>query len=432
MMNILTLRSPPPHPLPTQSLRGGRGFATARCSSLSPLWGGPGRGAAKKAILIKISLTLLGAFIPTSTALAQSTLSIEADSNPEYLASLTQLFADANRIAPEALNGEGPLLRITPNGAVSAADKNTLSATDQALAESARRLFGLYRSLGGQTGTRALLLQRTKNGLFAAREGMAGTVSRSLGAAMGGALQAIARSDSSLPASAAAWLPQLAAAFSNPGAQPPPYPVARVPRNQRTVITLSGPEITRAGAGAILAGPPGSTINILRTEGGRLQASTVFSETTPEGFAKLYLYRSGDALKPVASFDVTVGAGRAGAAVAEPDDYGASARTATTLLQAGATRASLEGQIGTANDVDMFSLRVSEPGMLTVHSGGSSDVTAKLTDARGNPVASNDDGGAGYNFGMQTPVNPGNYLLSVQHCCGGNGKYQIDTTLTAR
>lgn len=437
MMNFLMLRSPQPRPSPQEggrrAARGGkappplakRSFGVASC--------GKGLGAAKKAILVKISLTLFSAFITlTSPALAQSTLTIEADGNPEYLAGLAQLFADVNRIAPDALSGEGPLLRITPDGAVSAADKSTLSATDQALAESARRLFSLYRSLGGQTGTRALLLQRTKNGLFAAREGMAGTLSRSLGAAMGGALQDIARTDSGLPASAAAWLPQLTAALSNPGMLPSPYPVARVLRNQRTVITLSGPEIARAGADAILAGPPGSTINILKTEGGRLQASTVFSETTPEGFAKLYLYRSGDALRPVASFDIAVGAGRASAAGTEPDDYGATARTAMTLLQAGATRASLEGQISAANDVDMFSLRVSEPGMLAVNSRGSSDVTAKLTDARGNPVASNDDGGAGYNFGLTTPVNPGTYLLSVQHCCGGNGKYQINTTLTAR
>lgn len=386
------------------------------------------RGTGKKAALAKIALAFFVALSPA--AFAQSTLSVEADGSADYLASLTQLFADSQRIAPDELLTEGPLLRITPDGAVSTADNSRLSDTDRELAEAARRLFTLYRSIGGQTGANALLLQRTKNGLFTAREGSGGTLSNSLGAAMGGALQAIARTDPGLPASAAAWLPELDAALRTPGMRSPSFPVARVARNQRTVITLSGPEIANAGPDAILAGPPGSTINILRTEGGRLQASAIFPDTMPEGFSKLYLFRSGDALSPVASFDIAIGASRTGAPEAEPDDHGATPRTATALLQAGATRASRNGQISAANDVDMFSLRVIEPGMLVVNSRGSSDVRARLLDSRGNPVVSNDDGGAGYNFGMQTPVNPGNYLLSVEHCCGGGGNYRIDTILT--
>ncbi|MDP1671210.1 MAG: hypothetical protein Q8L63_03885, partial [Alphaproteobacteria bacterium] len=61
---------------------------------------------------------------------------------------------------------------------------------------------------------------------------------------------------------------------------------------------------------------------------------------------------------------------------------------------------------------------------------GSSDVAARLLDSHGNTIARNDDGGGGYNFGMQTRVSPGNYLLSVEHCCGGTGNYHVDTTLT--
>ncbi len=364
--------------------------------------------------------------IPGLPAFAQSTLRVEADGSPDYLAGLAQLFDDSNRISAEALRTEGPLVRITPDGAISTADNARLSDTDHELAQAARRLFSLYRSLGGQPGTRALLLQRTRKGLFAAREGSAGTLSNSLGAAMGGALQAIAKADTSLPASARAWLPELSAALGATGMRPPPYPVVSVPRNQRTIIDLSGPEIANAGPDAILAGPPGSTINILRTEGSRLQASAIFPDTTPQGFSKLYLYRSGDALTPAASFDIAVGASRASAADAIPN----APRSATALLQAGATRASRNGQISAANDVNMFSLHITEPGTLAVSSRGSSDVAARLLDSHGNTIARNDDGGGGYNFGMQTRVNPGNYLLSVEHCCGGTGNYHVDTTLT--
>jgi len=377
-------------------------------------------------MMIAVAALLACAGAPVA---AQPGLAVETRDGADYLDGLAHLFEDANRIAPGVLNSDGPIIRITPDGAISSAENAPLSEADQELGQAGKRLLALYRALGGQPGSHALLLQRTSNGVFAAREGSAGALSKTVGGAMGAALLSIARADASLPAAAASWIPQLATAFQTPGMRPPPYPVARIPRNQRTVINLSGPEIARAGTDAILAGPPGSIINILSTSGDKLQASTVFSQNTPDGFTKLYLYRAGDALTPVASFDVSVGAGRANPAAGEPDDHGATARTATALLPAGATHATGAGQIGAGHDIDMFTLRVTTPGVLSVTSRGSSDVAARLLDSHGNPVAGNDDGGTGYNFELNTAVNPGNYLLSVQHCCGGNGNYQIDTTL---
>lgn len=369
-------------------------------------------------------------YIGISSPYSQTTLTVEADSSPEYLAALGQLFDAAKPVAAENLREDGPLLRVTPDGVLHQDIGKRLSAPDRALAETAKSVFRLYLSLGGQPGTRALLLQRTKKGLFVAREGMTGRLSSSAGAAMGGALQSLAAADPGLPMPVRTWLPQLTSAMGTPGVRPPPYPAVRVARNQRTLINLSGPEITRAGDHPILAGPPGSMINIVNTGAGRLQASAIFSQNVPEGFTKLYLYRTGDALTPIASFDVSVGSGRAGGAGPESDDHGGAPGTATLLLPAGAPGAHISGQIGAANDVDMFALRVSRPGTLAIRSLGSSDVTAQLLDSRGNPVASDDDGGKGYNFGLQTAVNPGSYLLAVRHCCGGGGNYEIDTKLT--
>lgn len=360
---------------------------------------------------------------------AQSMVTAAADGQAEYLDALAELMADVNRIAPEDLHGDGPLLRIAADGQLSPAQKR-LSKVDRELAAAGGRLLTLYRSIGGQTGARGLLLQRTQAGLFIAREGATGTVSKNLGAAMSGALQDFAKADTTLPPIASAWVPQLAASMSRTGSPPPQNPVARLARNQRTVITLSGPEIATAGPDPILTGPRGSSIHIVRTARGQLQASVTFSEETPEGFSKLYLFRAGNALSPVADFDITVGGGARNATTAVADDHGATPQTATQLLQAGANRASLAGEFGAPDDVDMFRVNVSAPGSLAIASRGSSDVTARLLDSRGNPVASNDDGGTGYNFGIQTPVNPGNYLLSVQHCCGGGGNYHIDTSLT--
>ena len=375
---------------------------------------------------------ILFLFSSSGPLFAQITLSVEADSSPEYLAVLGQLFDTVHRIAPATIMEEGPLLRVTPDGTVHTDSGVRLSSQDLALAESAKRLFSLYHALGGQAGERALFLQRTRNGLFLAREGMAGSLSPTADAAMGSALRSLAAADSSLPTAAREWLPQLAASFEHPDLPPPPFPVARIAPNQQTLITLSGPEIARAGSSPILAGPPGSRINIIKSEAGRLQAEAIFPETINDGFAKLYLFPAGDRLTPVASFDVSVGTASGQGRAAPPDEHNGSTGNAVLLLPPGATRAHIGGQIRAANDVELYALRVSQPGTLAIRSHGSSDVTAQLMDGHGNPVASNDDDGDGYNFGIQSQVSPGKYMLSVRHCCGGGGNYQIDTVLTPK
>ncbi|CAM9297183.1 unnamed protein product, partial [Phaeothamnion confervicola] len=305
-------------------------------------------------------------------AAARSLVTNDAAGSVDYLNALAELTSSANRISAGSLHEDGPLLRIAPDGALAAS--GLLTEEDRELAQTARRLFVLYQSIGGRAGSRALLVQRTKAGLFVAREGATGAVSASLRAAMGGAVAALARSDASLPDAARAWLPQLSAAIANPGGTPPQNPIARIARNQPTLITLTGPEIARAGADAILAGPRGSRITLMRSAGGQLQARIILSQDTPDGFSKLYLYRGGDALNAVADFDISVGTGRSGASqTAAADDHGATARTATALLPAGASRASLAGQIGAADDVDMFRLNVTAPGSLVITSRGSSD-----------------------------------------------------------
>lgn len=366
-----------------------------------------------------------GAILPAS---AQTALSTDAVSAPDYLDGLAQLFASCNRVEPDTLLGDGPLLRISPDDPPEAIDDPALSEADRELLAAARRLFALYHDIGGKLDGRPLLLQRTRNGLFVAREGMAGAVSGSLGSGMGSALLSLAGSDASLPEPAMAWVRNLAGALAEPGKSPPPFPIARIPRGEPTTITLSAPEIAEAGADPILAGPPGSMVNILSHTGGQIKASAILPASTPSGFSKLYLYRAGNALSPIADFDIAVGSAISGqGSTAAKAPHSAAA---TPLLLPGETEASREGQIAAAGAVDIFSIRVASMGMLTVNSRGSSDVSARLLDQRGNPIASNDDGGNGYNFALRAPLTPGRYLLAVKHCCGGGGNYHLDAALT--
>lgn len=388
-----------------------------------------------KRILLPAALApILLAAMPAVPAMAQITVSTEAASAPGYLDGLAQLFAASSRVDPGMLHDEGPLLRISPDDPPEAINDSGLSEADRELLAAARRLFALYRDIGGKVDGRALLLQRTKGGLFVAREGMTGALSGSLGGGMGSALLALAGGDASLPESAAAWVSNLAEGLAQPGKFPPPFPIARLPRGEPTLITLSAPEIASAGADPILAGPPGSMISILSNTGGQIRASAILPASTPPGFSKLYLYRAGNALSPIRDFDIAVGSAITGQGSPgeRAGNFGAGAGGATPLLRPGETQASGNGQITSAGAVDMYSLTVTSAGMLAVSSRGSSDVSARLLDRRGNAIASNDDGGGGYNFALRAPVNPGQYLLAVKHCCGGGGNYHLDAALTQR
>lgn len=375
-----------------------------------------------------------------SVAAAQSRLSAGTDvSGDAYLARLANIIDDIHRLTPDTAPGEGPLLSILPDADVSAMPGfESLPEIDRNLARAGRRLFDLYTELGGGAGERPLFIQRTGNGLFAAREGGTGEVSGTPGRALGSALTGMGMADGAMPGAVAAILPDLVQVLATrPGADPTfdllkalaPKPVARLARNQRTGITISGPDITRAGANAVLAGPPGSQFGKIRMVNETLETTLVLGADSADGFAKLFLFSATDALTPIASYDISISGGGAAAPAAEPDDHGASAATATVLLGAGAPGASAFGQIGDANDTDVFSLLVRAPGVLRIASQGAADVDARLSNGQGQLLSEDADSAARYNFALSVTLAPGVYYLSLTHCCGGAGGYRVDAAL---
>lgn len=380
----------------------------------------------------------MAAMIPA--AAAQSQLSAGTDVSGElYLARLAGIIDDIHRLAPDSAEGDGPLLTILPDADVPAMPGfESLSEIDRNLARAGRRLFDLYTELGGSAGKQPLFIQRTSSGLFTAREGSAGEVSSTPGKALGAALQGMGLANGAMPGAVAAIVPDLVQALaSRPGAGPTfdllkalaPKPVARLARNQRTGITISGPDVSRAGLDAVLAGPPGSQFGKIRIVNETLETTLVLDASSADGFARLFLYSAADALTPVASYDISVSGGGAAAPAAEPDDHGASAATATPLLGAGTTAASALGHIGDANDIDVFSLLVSAPGILRIASQGAADVDARLVDGQGQLMAEDADSGARYNFALGVTLAPGVYYLSLTHCCGGAGGYRVDAAI---
>lgn len=373
--------------------------------------------------------------------MGQSRLSADTKiSGDAYLARLSEILDDIHRLAPDAAEGEGPLLTISPDADVTAMPGfESLPETDRKLARAGRRLFDLYAELGGDTGDRPLFIQRTSKGLFTAREGTTGELSDTPGKALGSALKDIGMADSALPGAVATILPDLAQALAaRPGADPTfdllkalaPQPIARLARNQHTGISISGPDVALAGANAVLAGPAGGAFGKIRIAGETLETTLALGGETPDGFAKLFLFSGTDALTPLASYDISVSGGGDTPPEAEPDDHGGAPATATLLLGAGASSASATGQIGGAGDADVFSLLVTATGILSIASSGATDVEARLSNGQGQLVAEDADSAARYNFGLRVAVTPGTYYVSVTHCCSGFGGYRIDAALS--
>ena len=116
---------------------------------------------------------------------------------------------------------------------------------------------------------------------------------------------------------------------------------------------------------------------------------------------------------------VTVGSGGG-------DDHGDTPSAATAL----AVGSSQSGQIETGGDVDYFRVQVTASGELTVHTTGSLDTKGQLEDSAGAVLASNDDGGEGYNFRIAHTVSAGTYYIKVEGFdASATGSYTIHASV---
>ena len=104
------------------------------------------------------------------------------------------------------------------------------------------------------------------------------------------------------------------------------------------------------------------------------------------------------------------------------DDHGDSPSSATPL----AVGSSRSGQLEPGGDVDYFRVQVSSSGDLTVHTTGSLDTKGQLEDSGGSVLATDDDGGDGYNFRLAHAVSAGTYYIKVEgYNASTTGSYTI-------
>ena len=110
------------------------------------------------------------------------------------------------------------------------------------------------------------------------------------------------------------------------------------------------------------------------------------------------------------------------------DDHG-NAPDAATL--ATFTPAFLHGVVESAGDRDVFRMATGA-GTLRAYSNGPTDTFGRLLDGTSAELASNDDGGAGTNFRIETAVEAGVHYVEVRHfSTAGTGPYTLSIEFVA-
>ena len=99
------------------------------------------------------------------------------------------------------------------------------------------------------------------------------------------------------------------------------------------------------------------------------------------------------------------------------------------VLSSSATRVALPsttaGRIESGNDVDYFQFEVSGTRTVTAGTTGSLDTVGTLYDSAGQQLATDDDSGSRYNFGMQRSLAAGTYYVRVASYRTATGAYAL-------
>ena len=111
---------------------------------------------------------------------------------------------------------------------------------------------------------------------------------------------------------------------------------------------------------------------------------------------------------------------------ADGDDHGDTRAEATDLALGG----SQQGRLDDSDDIDVFRIRTTEAGTLTVHTTGDTDTFGQLSDSDGTVLASNDDGGEATNFRIEESLGAGTYFVAVSPY-GAGGSYTVHARFVA-
>lgn len=204
----------------------------------------------------------------------------------------------------------------------------------------------------------------------------------------------------------------MVSALGGAGGSGDPFEDAREMSQSGLAVQIGGrnsaPLETPPPAGALVRGPDGVVASVaIGEDGARLNLSA--NRGAVVGDAEVRIYDPADPFRPVEVLPLKVLPGAAPDAPPPPP-----------LVPGGAA----QGTVG-IGEIVRIPVNVAETGRVSFSSAPGADFAATLETEAGAPVASDDDSGDGYGFAFSADLQPGNYFLSLNHCCGGGGAYDV-------
>jgi hypothetical protein len=379
-----------------------------------------------------VGLPILALFLPLPAA-AQSAMSGYADT-------VTALTGDIVARYGGGTGGDTQVFYFDLNSG------DALSGESATLAAGARRLYEMYRALGGPRLERHAFVERKDGRIYIGLDGEGGRWVDNGGEALRAFEEQLAEQAQALQKAApgAAGICRGLGCLLRADYTGEAEVVAIAPRGTSADVQMAPEGL--AGPAVLLTSADFHVSAISGTDAGGVATTVTVHNSAALGVHDIYLYSETNAFRPLARYALKVVASSEeltaiasgntvqvshpvttawyAGGVGGPDDHGDTPATASRLDSSG------QGRLERPGDSDLFRIDLTTPANVEIASSGPTDLRADLRGADDALVASDDDGGAGYNFRISASLPAGTYYLRVGHCCSGTGAYALTATVS--
>lgn len=191
-----------------------------------------------------------------------------------------------------------------------------------------------------------------------------------------------------------------------------------------TTFTLTSARFSPSGLPHVYGTTGMRVVRIERAGGDKVTVTMDVPAATPAGQVELRAFNPSSSLLAADTFNVFVVAG-SGDVAKLADDHQATRSAAKPLS------GSIDGEIGSPGDEDLFRAELNARGTLTLTTSGPTDVVLTLEDAAGNAIATDDDSAGWYNSRIVRALSGGTYFVRVRHAARGTGRYTLRSDFAA-
>jgi hypothetical protein len=293
---------------------------------------------------------------------------------------------------------------------------------DRAWVEAALGVYDLYRQIGGEAGSRRYLFRRDTDRVFVGVVGGTGHWHPSVEAGQAAFLRLLVGASRALPKS----LRQAALRGSDRSLGPVVQDLVAVLSEPGKVLMIpaGASRELRLDEAWHVVGTAGLDVSSAPTGEGGVIATVRRGAGDSIGAQAILAFKKGHRFSANEAIDVAV-AGEARARGLGDGTATEAPGSATPDRLDPRQPAPVPGAIATSGETRRYTISIPATGGYRIQSAGPSDVAASLKDPDGAVIASDDDGGVGYNFNFEATLEAGDYTLEVVHCCAGTGPFSL-------